>query len=141
MRFKLLRDDAKMPERAYEGDAGFDIYLPEDLTLRARETKKIDLGVSVEFPGEFFGLICPRSSISAKGILVHLGVVDSGYRGELKCVVTNLNFSEVSFGKHTRVVQLVSLRSLPEMLARSAKVVEDLSDTERGEKGYGSSGA
>jgi dUTP pyrophosphatase len=137
LKIKKLREDAKLPLRKREGDAGLDLYSVEEVVLQPGEWKAIPTGVAVEIPKGYFGLIKDRSGLALKYALHCLaGVVDENYRGEVKVVLINLGREPVKLEKHTRIAQLLIIPYLPV----EVKEVEELSETERGEGGFGSSG-
>lgn len=134
-----LHDGATLPGRAYEGDAGLDLAACERVELGPGERAVVATGLSVAIPDGHAGLVQPRSGLAARHgitILNTPGLVDSGYRGELKVVLLNTDRSEpfvVEPGM--RIAQLVVVPvALPE-----PREVAELPDSERGEKGFGSS--
>ena len=134
-----------------KGDVGLDVKSIEDVILRPGETRVVKTGLRVELPAGYEAQVRPRSSVSKKGILIHLGTVDNGYRGEIGVTATNLassgdkNWCEVSLDhprtikirKNDRIAQLV-IKKYEEV--ELIKVQEIESNTERGNKGYGSTG-
>ena len=136
---KRLNDGATLPTRAYEGDAGLDLAACERVELGPGERAAIGTGLTVAIPDGHAGFVQPRSGLAARhGITVlnSPGLVDAGYRGELRVVLLNTDRSEpfvVEPGM--RIAQLVVLPvALPE-----PKEVAELPGSERGEKGFGSS--
>ena len=129
-----------MPSYAYEGDAGSIFGRPRTALLGPLERKLVPCGVAVAIPPGYAGLVLPRSGLAAKhGVsLVNApGLIDSNYRGEIKAILLNTdpdNAFEVRRGD--RVAQLVVVK-VPRM---TLEEVEDLSSTERGAGGFGSSG-
>ena len=137
LKVKKLLKEAKLPVRKREGDAGLDLYSVEDVNLNPGEWKAISTGIAVEIPKGYVGLIKDRSGLALKHALHCLaGVIDENYRGEIKVVVINLGGEKVFIQKGTRIAQLL----LVPYLKVEPVEVEELSDTERGEKGFGSSG-
>ncbi|HEY2208615.1 MAG TPA: dUTP diphosphatase [Gaiellaceae bacterium] len=137
--FQRLREDAVLPERAYEGDAGLDLAACERVELQPGTRAVVGTGVAVAIPEGHAGFVQPRSGLAARhGIAVvnSPGLVDSGYRGELKVVLLNTDRDEpfvVEPGM--RIAQLVVV---PVATPRPVEV-EELPGSERGEKGFGSS--
>ena len=134
-----LHDGATLPTRAYEGDAGLDLSACERVELRPGERAVVGTGLTVAIPDGHAGFVQPRSGLAARHgitILNTPGLVDSGYRGELKVVLLNTDRTEqfvVEPGM--RIAQLVVVPvALPE-----PREVAELPDSERGEKGFGSS--
>ena len=137
LKVKKLRSDAFLPVRKREGDAGLDLYSVEEVVLKPNEWVAVPTGIAVEIPKGHFGLIKDRSGLALKHALHCLaGVVDENYRGEVKVVLINLGREEVKLPKGTRIAQLL----IVPYLRVEVEEVEELSDTERGEKGFGSSG-
>jgi dUTP pyrophosphatase len=134
-----LHEDARIPKRAYAGDAGLDLATCEPLRLGPGERAVVHTGVAVAIPEGFAGFVQPRSGLAARhGIAVvnSPGLIDSGYRGEIRVVLLNTD-REHAFvaGAGERIAQLVVL-PVPEL-----EVVEldELPATERGVRGFGSS--
>lgn len=122
-----------IPCKAHTSDAGYDLYASEDVLLWGNRPKKVSTDISVVLPPDTVGDIRPRSSLNAKGVHVAYGTVDSGYRGELK-VVMSAPFYKVHKGD--KIAQLVILP-----LAKTAsEVVTELPPSDRGEGGFGSTG-
>jgi dUTP pyrophosphatase len=136
-----LRDDAVVPTRAYAGDAGLDLAACERVELGPGERALVGTGLAVAIPDGHAGFVQPRSGLAAKhGITIvnTPGLVDSGYRGELKVILLNTDAREpfvVEPGM--RIAQLVVL-PVPEVVPVE---VDALPGSERGEKGFGSSAA
>ena len=137
---KALNEAAKIPSYAYSGDAGMDLRASESLTLQPFERALVPTGLAIALPEGYAGFVLPRSGLAIKhGITVvnTPGLIDSNYRGELKVILQNTN-PHVSFTIHVgdRIAQLVVM-PVPHM---SFTPVDVLSNTERGEGGFGSSG-
>ena len=136
---KRLHDAATLPGRAYEGDAGLDLAASERVALGPGERAVVGTGLTVAIPDGHAGFVQPRSGLAARHgitILNAPGLVDAGYSGELKVVLLNTDRAEpfvVEPGM--RIAQLVVL---PVALPEPVEVAE-LPDSERGEKGFGSS--
>jgi dUTP diphosphatase len=142
MTLKVRRLDARarLPTRAYPGDAGLDLYALEDGALEPGERASVRTGIAVEIPDGEAGLVLPRSGLAARhGIaLVNApGLIDSGYRGEIVVLLLNTDPSvrfEMAAGD--RIAQLVLVKvQTPEVVE-----VEALAVSERGAGGFGSSG-
>jgi dUTP pyrophosphatase len=134
-----LREDAVVPERAYAGDAGLDLSACERMELGPGQRAVVGTGLAVAIPEGYAGFVQPRSGLAARhGISVvnAPGLVDSGYRGELRVVLLNTDPSEpfvVEPGM--RIAQLVIL-PVPEV---ELVEVNELPQSERGVRGFGSS--
>ncbi len=129
------------PARAYAGDAGLDLAACERVTIAPGERAIVGTGLAVAIPDGYAGFVLPRSGLAARhgiGKVNSPGLIDSGYRGEVRVVLLNTDRQdsfEVEPGM--RIAQLVILQ-LP---AVELDVVDELPDTERGERGFGSSRA
>ncbi len=138
---RRLRDDAVVPSRAYAGDAGLDLAACEQVELGPGERASIGTGLAVAIPEGYAGFVQPRSGLAARhGITIvnAPGLIDSGYRGELKVVLLNTDAREsfvVEAGM--RIAQLVVLR----VPAVDPVEVDELPESERGVRGFGSSAA
>lgn len=124
---------------AHEGDAGLDIAANETVTLEPGERKLVGTGVSIAVPNGYVGLLAPRSGNAAKKGLTlanSVGVIDSGYRGEVKGIMVNLGSETVTINSGERIMQLI----LVPFLSAVVTPVESLDETERGENGFGSTG-
>jgi len=134
-----LRDDAVVPSRAYAGDAGLDLSACERVELGPGERALVGTGLAVAIPDGYAGFVQPRSGLAAKhGITIvnTPGLVDSGYRGELKVILHNTDASRpfvVEPGM--RIAQLVVL----EIPVVDPVQVDELPQSERGVRGFGSS--
>jgi dUTP pyrophosphatase len=136
-----LRDDAVMPQRAYAGDAGLDLSSCERVELSPGQRALVGTGLAVAIPEGYAGFVQPRSGLAAKHGLTVVnspGLVDSGYRGELRVVLLNTDASEAFVVEPgMRIAQLVVL-PVPEVVPVE---VDALPGSERGERGFGSSAA
>ncbi len=136
---RRLRPDAHLPARAYAGDAGLDLATCDAIQLGPGERALAATGLAVAIPAGHAGFVQPRSGLAREhGIAVvnSPGLIDSGYRGELKVVLLNTDArAEWRADPGERIAQLVVLR-LP---AVSLVEVDELPSAERGERGFGSS--
>jgi dUTP pyrophosphatase len=136
---RRLRDDAIVPRRAYAGDAGLDLAACERVELGPGKRATVGTGLAVAIPEGYAGYVQPRSGLAARNgitIVNAPGLVDSGYRGELRVVLLNTDATEpfvVEPGM--RIAQLVIL-PVPEV---ELIEVDELPDTQRGVRGFGSS--
>lgn len=140
IRVRRLDPAARLPTRAYEGDAGVDLYSLEPVELAPGERRSIRTGIAVEIPAGQAGLVLPRSGLAARhGIaLVNApGLIDAGYRGELEVLLLNTDRATAfALAAGDRVAQLVLVRvEAPEVVE-----AEELALSERGTGGFGSSG-
>lgn len=136
-----LRDDAVVPERAYDGDAGLDLAACERVELGPGERAVVGTGLAVAIPEGYAGFVQPRSGLADRNgisIVNSPGLIDSGYRGELKVVLLNTDRSyPFVVEPGMRIAQLVVL-PIPEL---ELLEVDELPASERGVRGHGSSGA
>lgn len=136
MKIKLIDfgvPEHQRPYRPHGNDAGADVYLPHDYTLQPGEIAKIPLGFGLEIPDGYAGYIFPRTSMAVKGLVCELPPVDSGYRGEIHAIISNVSNQVQSIFKGARIGQLVIT---PIVIA---DFVTDLG-TERGTGSFGSTG-
>ena len=136
-----LRNDAVIPDRAYSGDAGLDLAACERVELGPGERALVGTGLAVAIPEGYAAFVQPRSGLATRHGLTIVnspGLVDSGYRGELRVVLLNTDTDE-SFVVEPgmRIAQLVVL-AIPEL---EIVEVEQLPESERGVRGFGSSAA
>ena len=136
LKVKKIHQDAKIPFYHHKGDAGMDIFSCDRCVLEAGETKPIPTGIQIAVPDGYVGLIWDKSGVSLKGIHRLAGVVDSGYRGEVKVVLTNLGDKPFVIEKGMKIAQLL-IQKIEEVEVVEA---EELDGTSRGEKGFGSTG-
>jgi len=138
---RRLREDAVLPERAYTGDAGLDLTACEEHELAPGERAVVGTGLAVAIPAGYAGFVQPRSGLAAKhGISVvnAPGLIDSGYRGEIRVVLLNTDPREsFSVERGMRIAQLVVL-PVPEL---ELVEMQELPESERGARGFGSSRA
>jgi dUTP pyrophosphatase len=136
-----LRDDAVFPARAYAGDAGLDLAACERLELEPGERGVVGTGLAVAIPEGYAGFVQPRSGLASQhGISVvnAPGLIDSGYRGEVRVVLLNTDLGATFVVEPgMRIAQLVIL-SIPQLELVEA---EELPESERGVRGFGSSRA
>ena len=137
MKVKKLDPRAKLPLRAHPTDSGADLFALEKTVLPPHTIVKVRTGIAVELPENTSGIIWGKSSVESKGIKAMAGLVDAPYRGELLVCMYNLNDTPFVFEAGQKVAQLVVLPTL----YPSFEEVQDLSDTSRGEGGFGSTGA
>lgn len=140
MPVKLLDGKAVLPQRAYAGDAGIDLRSTADVVLQPFERAFVPTGLAVAIPEGCAGFVLPRSGSAIKqglSIVNAPGLVDSGYRGELKVIAVNLDPKEpISISVGDRIAQLVVMKVETPVLVQ----VDELDETQRGTGGFGSSG-
>lgn len=139
MRVKIQRidKDIEMVKYAHDGDAAFDLRSSENIHLSASRKIIVPTGIKMAIPEGFAGLIWDRSGLAANSSLHCLaGVVDSGYRGEIKIVLVNLSKHDMYVKKGMRIAQMIIQKVEYPILEE----VEFLNDTKRNEDGFGSTG-
>lgn len=108
MKIKVIDFGYKhLPFRAHENDAGADVYSMCDVRIAKHQTKKIPLGFGLELPDGYAALVLPRSSLSAEGIVCQIPPVDSGYRGEIHAIVSNLSDEAWQIHEGDRIGQVM----------------------------------
>lgn len=138
--YTQLDPGAVLPTRAYEGDAGFDMYTLVDTIIPAGEFVDVPVGCRVQFPDGVWGLVAGRSSTLRKHDLMVLpGIIDTGYRGLLFAGVRSLRDDDYTVAKGERLAQLIPLPNVAQTM--HATPVDVLAPSDRGEAGFGSSGA
>ena len=138
---RRLRDDAVLPSRAYAGDAGLDLAAAEGITIAPGERAVVGTGLAVAIPDGYTGLVVPRSGLAARngiGKVNSPGVIDAGYRGEVRVVLLNTD-RETPFTVEPgmRIAQLLVVPVPPVTLVEG----DVLPESERGVRGFGSSAA
>lgn len=138
LKVKFLHEDAKLPEKCYdsENQLGYDIFTVKDYILYPGNPVIIETGIAVESPTGFGLEIRNRSGLSAKGITYLGGEIDNSYRGEIKVIMINLTNTRYEIHKGDKVAQLIP-RTIYDFKIQKT---EQLSETVRGDKGFGSSG-
>lgn len=139
--FMLLTPEARLPERTYAGDAGFDLYVAEETVVHDGGFVDIPLGVSVGFPPGVWGRITGRSStLRNTGLLVNEGIIDNGYNGPLFAGVRNLSGAPVTVAYGDRIAQLILHDNVTARYEAVAVDGHGDSADGRGHAGFGSSG-
>ena len=145
LRIKILDDEGssyyKDRNTTYDGDAGMDLYCPHQLIIEPNETLLIKMGIACEMTDEYLPvsfMLAPRSSISKTPLRMSnsIGIIDSGYRGEIMASVDNISNEDYMITPGQRLFQIVH----PTLYPFNVDVVEELSETERGDGGFGSTG-
>ena len=154
IKYSKLHPHAKEPFRANTSDAGYDLFSTDYVTLEPFQRRLISTGINVEIPESFYGRVAPRSGLACKkGIDVMAGVIDSGYRGEVKVLLINLNVEgynlnpnafEAMFGSANKI-EIKPGDRIAQLIIEKCHTVEwkpmkTLEESQRGEQGFGSSG-
>ena len=143
IKVKKLHAAAQMPRYAHTGEFGdlaADVYACCDATLagagQVGSTAAVPTGIALEFPSTHGALVEDRSGLAARGVTTLAGVIDPGYRGELKIVMTNLNGGPVEIKTGDRIAQLRIVQRIEAAFEEAPEIV----GTRRGERGFGSTG-
>jgi dUTP pyrophosphatase len=140
LRFTRLRDEAIAPSPAHPGDAGLDLHAAGSARVDPGERASVGTGLALAIPEGLAGLVLPRSGLALRhgiALVNSPGLIDSGYRGELRVLLLNTDRSEpFEVDEGDRIAQLLLVRAeAPEL-----EEVQELDDTSRGAGGFGSSG-
>ncbi len=137
--FQRLDPGVPLPTRAHPGDAGLDLCANAPVSLESGERALVPTGLAVAIPEGHAGLVVPRSGLALRhgiGVVNGPGLIDAGYRGELKVILVNHGQETVSFERGERIAQLV----VTPVLVGGVVEVDELPPTSRGEGGFGSTG-
>lgn len=132
----VLDNEAIMPIRAHEADAGYDLFSREQKTIPANASAYFDIGVHMEIPRGYVGFLKSKSGLNVKHGITSEGVIDSGYTGSIVVKLYNHSGVDYTINKGDKISQIVLLPIFTPELEQ----VETLEDTERGGNGFGSSG-
>jgi len=137
LRVKKLNQNATLPTRGSGGAVGYDLYSTEELVVPPAHRALVGTGIAIVLPVGVYGRVAPRSGLAVKhGIQVGAGVIDPDYTGEIKVVLFNHGDKDFEVKKGDRIAQLILERcETPEV-----EEVGEVKDTERGSKGFGSTG-
>jgi len=132
-----MRAGAQIPVFAHNGDAGMDLFSADDVVILPGSRVKIPTGIAMEIPEGYAGLIWDKSGLSLNhGLKILGGVIDAGYRGEVVVGVVNLSDEDYTVRKGHKIAQML----IQKVEAPEIEEVEELSNSHRGEKGFGSTG-
>lgn len=137
---KKLDEALALPAYARMGDAGLDLFAAEDVKLEAGQRAAIPTGIAIAIPEGYAGFVQPRSGRALSeglGVANSPGLIDSGYRGEIKVIAVNLNLGGlIDIRRGEKIAQLV----FQKVEHAELELVDELPDSERGEGGFGSTG-
>lgn len=152
LKVKRLTETARLPEKAFTTEAGFDVFADEDVTIHNGETVAISTGIALEIPDGYYGRLKARSGLTLNsGLRVQEGTIDSSYRGEVKVIaeikdleqiISQIGFTTSSktnyfvIEKGMKIAQLI-IQPVPQFEVVEA---DELSESDRGENGFGSTG-
>lgn len=132
----VLDEGAIFPTRAHPFDAGLDLYATERKVVRSNDWESIDTGVHIQIPQGFVGLITSKSGLMTKHGITSRGTIDSGYTGSIRAVLFNHSQKDYIVEKGDKITQLV----LVPCIVPPLEMVNKLDKTDRGDKGFGSTG-
>lgn len=139
VKVKRIHEEAKLPKQARDGDAGMDLFAIGEISLQPGERKLIATGIQLQLPEGTEAQVRPRSGLALKygvTVLNSPGTIDAGYRGEVGVLLINHGQEVFQVEHHMRIAQLV-VQYVPQIVLEE---VAELSDSARGEQGFGSSG-
>ena len=137
LEFMRLHAEARLPTRGSPHSAGLDLYAVESITILAHARAGVRTGLAVSIPQGFYGRVAPRSGLAVRhGLDVLAGVIDSDYRGEIICALINHGDEPFHIEAGARLAQLI----IESIAMLEPAWSETLSDTERGQGGFGSTG-
>ena len=136
IKIKKITPEAKAPAYAHPGDAGMDLFACADMSLAPGETKPVPTGIQMAIPQGYVGLVWDKSGISLKGVHRLAGVVDAGYRGEVRVVMVNLGTEPFEIKSGMKIAQML----IQPVEAPTIVESDTLDDTSRGAGGFGSTG-
>ncbi|MGL4797432.1 MAG: dUTP diphosphatase [Paraclostridium sp.] len=139
LKVKKINEEAIIPNFAHKGDAGMDLYSIEEVVIPKSETRLIKTGISIELPKWTEAQVRPRSGLALKHSVTVLnspGTIDEGYRGEIGVILINHGKEDFIVNKHMKIAQMV-IKPIYEI---NIEEVKDLSNSDRGEGGFGSTG-
>ena len=137
LNFKKLDPRATLPARGSRAAAGLDLYSIEAVSLKPGQRAVARTGLAVAIPEGFYGRLAPRSGLATKqGLDVLAGVIDDDYRGEIGCLLYNAGDEKIELAANTKICQLI----IEKIITPTAVWADDISETERGSGGFGSTG-
>ena len=137
IKLKRETEDTTIPTKGHVSDAGWDLYSNEECYIAPNTRRLVDTGIRLEIPDGYVGLIWPRSGLAVnEGLDVFAGGIDSGYRGVIRVCLYNSSEEGVEIKKSDRIAQIL----FQEMPFFKIEEISDLSDSERKEGGFGSTG-
>jgi dUTP pyrophosphatase len=137
LRFQKLHESARLPTRGSPFAAGLDLYSVEQLTMQPGQRAVVGTGLCVAIPAGFYGRIAPRSGLAIEhGLDVLAGVIDSDYRGEIRCALINHGSEPVLIEMGQRMAQLI----IEAIATPEPAWADELEETARGARGFGSTG-
>jgi dUTP pyrophosphatase len=140
IRVKRLHPEAVLPKYSHDGAAGdlaADLYAVEAREFAPGDVAQVGTGLAMELPAGFGALVEDRSGLASKGLTTLGGVIDTGYRGEVRVILANVGRQSIALNKGDRIAQLRIVRRFE----AEFREVEELSSSARDSKGFGSTGS
>lgn len=135
--FKRLDSKAVLPERGSSSAAGLDICSIEDVSIEPKQRALVRTGLAVAIPEGYYGRVAPRSGLATqKGLDVLAGVIDADYRGEIRCLLYNTGDEPIHLPAQSKICQLI----IEKVITPAAVWSDEISETDRGSGGFGSTG-
>lgn len=135
--FKRLDPGATLPTRGSSQAAGLDIFSIEEVVIEPRQRSLVRTGLAVAIPEGYYGRVAPRSGLATtRGLDVLAGVIDSDYRGEVRCLLYNAGDETIHLPAQSKICQLI----IEKIITPGAIWSDEISDTDRGGGGFGSTG-
>jgi dUTP pyrophosphatase len=135
--FKRLDPRAVLPARGSSLSAGLDICSIEDVAIEPKHRALVPTGLAVAIPEGYYGRVAPRSGLATKkGLDVLAGVIDADYRGEIRCLLYNAGDDAIHLPAQSKICQLI----VEKIITPAAVWADEISDTDRGSRGFGSTG-
>lgn len=133
--FKRLDPAATLPTRGSSRAAGLDIFSIEEVLIEPKQRSLVRTGLALAIPEGYYGRVAPRSGLAtSKGLDVLAGVIDSDYRGEVRCLLYNAGEEAINLPAQSKICQLI----IEKIITPSAVWADEISDTDRGSGGFGS---
>ncbi|MCH4258059.1 MAG: dUTP diphosphatase [Clostridium tyrobutyricum] len=139
IKIKKINKLAVIPQYAHKGDAGMDLFSIDDVIIKPMERKLVHTGIQIQLPTNTEAQIRPRSGLALKNGITVLntpGTIDEGYRGEIGIILINLSNEPFKVEEKMKIAQMI----IKPIISPEIKEVDKLSDTSRGEGGFGSTG-
>ena len=139
LKVKRLDKDAKLPAYAHPGDAGLDLFSNAEMEIAAGESSLVPTGISIELPPSTEAQVRPRSGLALKNSITVLntpGTIDEGYRGEVGVILINHSRTTFKISKGMKIAQMI----VKPVVKVEVRETENLTETKRGEGGFGSTG-
>lgn len=136
LRVKRIHKEARLPSYGHPGDAGMDLYADEDVVLERGNPVPVPTGIQVAIPVGHVGLVWDKSGVSLSGVHRLAGVIDAGYRGEIRVVLINLTEKPYTVERGKKIAQML----IQPVFSVEIEEADNLDGTDRGEGGFGSTG-